>query len=55
MDKSAYQEKMKALLADNTTYRKHKSEPTNARKNTIVAALAPIKDYAPDYTPKYTR
>ena len=39
---------MEALLADSDTYRKLPSDPTNAYKNIIVAALTPIKGYAPD-------
>ena len=38
---------MKALLDDETTYKKLPSDPTDASKNAIIAALAPIKEYVP--------
>ena len=47
MDRTEYEAKMRQLLSDEFIYWKLPSDPTSAHKTTILAALAPIKQYVP--------
>ena len=47
MDRTEYGAKMRQLLSDEFIYWKLPSDPTSAHKTTILAALAPIKQYVP--------